>query len=229
LAVSTLEARWFIPGPRQEAGPGIEAWFRTRPIDGGRRGPRLAWDPAPPAWRQDRYLLVPGHDDMGIKWRDGRLEIKGREAALGYTVFAPGIEGMCERWIKWSYAGAAVEQRYLGLFRSVPSAGVVLVEKRRLQRLLALDAAGDPTEIGCGGRRARGINVELAQIRLAERLAYWSLAFEAFPGDASMAEPFSRIVARFLEGCPALPLAAEQSMAYPCWLHDLDRPDPTSG
>lgn len=225
LTLSTLEARWFFPGLLEETGRGVEAWFRAR------GGPvPLAWDPAPPAWRRDRYLVIPGHDDMGIKWRDGRLEIKGREAALGPTMFTRGFEGICERWIKWSYAGAAIERRFLGLFRSVPS-GVVLVEKRRLQRLLALDAAGDATEIGPDEPRQQGVNLELAQIRVPRTTpeTHWSLAFEAFPGDASMAEPFARIVARFLEGCPALPLAPEQSMSYPRWLRDRDRPTPTPG
>jgi hypothetical protein len=229
LALSTFEARWFFPGPLEETGPGVEAWFRTRAIGSG--GPAtIAWAPAPPGWRQDRYLVVPGHDDMGIKWRDGRLEIKGREAALGHTVFAPGLEGMCERWLKWSYAGAAIERRFLGLFQGGVAEGVVLVEKRRLQRHLRLHPALGPVEVGGDAPRQRGVNLELAQIRMpGSRIeSHWSLAFEAFPGDQHMAESFPQVVAGFLDGCPALPLAAERSMAYPRWLLDLDRPAATS-
>jgi hypothetical protein len=230
LVVTTLEVRWFVPGSVAEHA-GIESWFRTRPIADGSGGPAaIDWDPAPPAWRQDRYLVVPGHDDMGIKWRDGRLEIKGREAALGHTAFAPGTEGMCERWLKWSYAGAAIEQRFLGLFQGGAAEGVVLVEKRRLQRHLRLDPALGPVEVGSGARRERGVNLELAQIRMpGSRIeSHWSLAFEAFPGDLQMPEPFAQIVAGFLDGCPVLPLSAERSMAYPRWLRDLDRPAATS-
>ena len=222
MALSTLEARWFFPGPLEETGQGVEAWFRTRAIGSGKPAP-LAWDPAPPAWRRDRYLVIPGEDDMGIKWREGRLEIKGREAVLGRVVFAPGIEGLCERWIKWSYAGPSIERRFFGLFHGVGAQGIALVEKRRMQRLLALDAAGGATEIGRGEPRLRGVNVELVEIRVpgAPNEAHWSLAFEAFPGDPQMPEPFTAIVARFLAGCPALPLAAERSMAYPRWLLEL--------
>jgi hypothetical protein len=229
LALSTLEARWFFPGPLEETGQGVEAWFRARAIGGGPAP--LAWDPAPPAWRPDRYLLVPGQDDMGIKWREGRLEIKGREAALGAVAFAPGIDGLCERWLKWSYAGAAIERRCFGLFHGVAAPGIALVEKRRLQRLFALDAAGGATEVGSGEPRARGVNVELAQIRVpgAPDAAHWSLAFEAFPGDPQMSEPFTAVVAGFLQGCPALPLAAERSMAYPRWLLELGPPASTFG
>jgi hypothetical protein len=216
---STLEVRWFLPGALEGSGSSLENWFRTRPRHGGGDAPPLAWVPAPPAWRQDRYLMIPGHDDMGIKWREGRLEIKGREASLGYRMFAPGIEGLCERWIKWSYAGDAVAHRLRELFRGGAANGVVLVEKRRLQRMLAIDAAGRVTEIGPNEPRARGVNVELAQIQVvgSARETHWSLAFEAFPGDRHRAEPFVQVVAAFLENCPALPLA-DHSMSSPRWL-----------
>jgi hypothetical protein len=168
---------------------------------------------------------------MGIKWREGRLEIKGREAALGCMAFAPGTEGVCERWLKWSYAGAAVERRFLGLFRGAAPEGVVLVEKRRLQRYLRLDPGLGPVEVGRDARRRRGINLELAQIRMpGSRIEpHWSLAFEAFPGDQHMAEPFAQVVAGFFESCPKLPLFVEHSMSYPRWLLDLDRPAPAYG
>jgi hypothetical protein len=220
---STLEVRWFLPGALEESGSGMEAWFRTRPRYGRGGPPSLAWVPAPPAWRQDRYLMISGHDDMGIKWREGRLEIKGREAPLGYRAFAPGIEGLCERWIKWSYAGDAIAQSFLELFLGGVANDVILVEKRRLQRMLAIDAAGRATEIGPNEPRARGVNIELAQIQLAGSPGgtHWSLAFEAFPGDPSMVERFPPVVTRLLEGCPARPLAAERSIAYPRWLLEV--------
>jgi hypothetical protein len=184
----------------------------------------MRWDPAPPAWRQDRYLLVPGDDDMGIKWREGRLEIKGRTSAGGLQVLAPEIAGVCERWLKWSYAGAAVEQRFSDLFGNGTAHGAVAIEKRRLQRHLNIDPKGAVTEIRLDDRRERGINVELAQIRLPGPSSdlHWSLAFEAFPSD-QLCELFAPVVASFLADCPALPLGAHRSMSYPCWLLAFDR------
>jgi hypothetical protein len=146
-------------------------------------------------------------------------------------VLAPGIEGVCERWVKWSYAGASIERRFLELFRGGAAQGIVLVEKRRLQRCIRLDPGLGPIEVGRDAPRQRGINIELAQIRAggSPHEAHWSLAFEAFPGDPQMPEPFTAIVARFLAGCPALPLAAERSMAYPRWLLELGPPALTFG
>jgi hypothetical protein len=203
----------------------MEVWFRTRPRYGGGEPPPLAWEPAPPAWRGDRYLMIAGHDDVGIKWREGRLEIKGREASSGYRAFAPGIEGLCERWIKWSYAGNPIAQRFLELSRGA-SDGIVLVEKRRLQRCIRLEPLGGAVEVGRDALRQRGANVELARVRIpGSRIeSHWSLAFEAFPGDQQMPEPFAQLVAGFLEGCPALPLSVEHSMSYPRWLLDFAPP-----
>ena len=67
MAWSTLEVRWFFPGPLEESGSGMEAWFRTRPRYGGSGQPAsIGWQPAPPAWRQDRYLLVTGSSEVEL-------------------------------------------------------------------------------------------------------------------------------------------------------------------
>jgi hypothetical protein len=226
LAWSTLEVRWFCQGPLAETGPGVEAWFRARPLLGGGKPLPIKWAPAAPAWRQDRYLLLPDHDDLGIKWREGRLEIKGREVVLGQLVFAGGIEGRVERWLKWSYAGSPIERRFLGLFQGDAAAGVAVVAKRRLQRCLRIDRTSGPVEVGRDQPRPRGIDIEVVQIRMAaaQSASYWSIAFEAFPGDHQMAESFERTVAEFLKDCPALPLGADRSMSYPRWLLEVDPP-----
>ena len=220
MAWSTLEVRWFFPGPLEESGSGMEAWFRTRPRYCGSGQPAsIRWQPAPPAWRQDRYLLVPGSSDMGIKWRERRLEIKGRTSASGAQMLAPGIAGVREGWLKWSYAGEAIERRFSDLFANGSAQRPVTVEKRRLQRHLKFDPAGVVTEVRLDDRREHGINIELAEIRVPGAVCHlhWSLGFEAFPSD-QVSESVAQVVARFLADCPALPLSAERSMSYPCWL-----------
>jgi hypothetical protein len=174
--------------------------------------------------------VVPGHDDMGIKWREGRLEIKGRAADLGDRTFAQAIEGRYEHWLKWTYAGAATERRFGGLFRDDVAHGVVTVEKRRLQCYLRLDPSG-VVEVGLNDPRERGANIELAQIRIpgSSDQQHWSLAFEAFPADDQTSERFAPVVRRFLEGFPALPLTADRSMSYPRWLLSFDQTGASSG
>ena len=75
---------------------------------------------------------------MGIKEREGRFEIKGRSAELGAHALAPGIEGVAERWCKWSYEAAADRGPAV-----CQGPGTIVVAKAREQRhFLLRQAAG---------------------------------------------------------------------------------------
>ncbi len=93
MPLITCEMRWLLDGALPQD---AERWFQR-----GR-------EPAVPVKREDRYLLLPGVADMGIKEREGRLEIKGRLAVLKTHAITPEIEGRAERWCKWSHAAAPI-------------------------------------------------------------------------------------------------------------------------
>jgi hypothetical protein len=219
LLYSTFEVRWFFAGPAEA---GVEDWFRGRLLDGSGHGSPITWQPEPPAWRRDRYLRIPAAADMGIKWREGRLEIKGREATLGCHIFGPEIEGVVERWLKWSFGGELIERRYSALFAD--GAGVITVDKRRLQRHVRVEPSGRAVEVGPSHDRERGVDVELTDVHVAgsSAEAHWSMAFEAFPADPPMTIHLSSFVSCFLQECPVLPLVAARSMSYPQWLMQFD-------
>jgi hypothetical protein len=40
---------------------------------------------------------------MGIKWREGMLQIKGRVEDLGTRHMGTRHRGRVQRWIKWTY------------------------------------------------------------------------------------------------------------------------------
>src|SRR5512135_734469 len=79
----SLEARWFLPGPvPREA----LSWI----------GPCRTQD------RTDLYLPLPGVVTVGVKFREGRFEVKRRDRDLG--VHALGLAtGRVALWSKWSY------------------------------------------------------------------------------------------------------------------------------
>jgi hypothetical protein len=58
-------------------------------------------DLAPSEEREDVYLYTPGCEYMGVKLRQGRLEIKWRKAELGNLRFGNQVEGKVEKWGKW--------------------------------------------------------------------------------------------------------------------------------
>lgn len=124
IPFASHEVRWFFDGAVSDH-PELKGWFETfAPF--GRKG-----DFGPPVWmgrmggEPDVYLLVPGADDMGIKWREGNFQIKGRVASLGVHSYCGRFRGQVERWVRWSYAG--MPEAYRRLFLEGEGRGLVTV------------------------------------------------------------------------------------------------------
>jgi hypothetical protein len=60
------EVRWFLTGPVSSQ---ARTWFDGLPGENVKQSYP----------RQDIYLVIPNRDDLGLKVREGRLEIKTRE------------------------------------------------------------------------------------------------------------------------------------------------------
>jgi hypothetical protein len=78
-----------------------------------------------------------GGADIGIKWREKELQIKGRVSAIGSVVFSGVHQGNVERWIKWSYPGLLTS--YRSRLFSAQEEVVVGVQKTRALRKVRLD------------------------------------------------------------------------------------------
>jgi hypothetical protein len=217
---ATQEVRWFFEGPVDQH-VALLRWFEmTHPFPRSAAVGPLTWQ-AREGDEPDIYLLIPAGDDMGIKWREGRMQIKGRVAALGQQVYCGRHVGKVERWLKWSYDG--LPEPYQRLFTRGDEADlrVYAVHKRRILRQIRLElAAGETEEVDAARIIKRGVTLELADIEVADR-AYCSLAFEAFPDDAVMTNAFTSVVARILESLTKVELHASQSLSYPTWLSSV--------
>ncbi len=215
MPLKSLEVRWFFAGALDETAPGLVDWFGRHYRALGRPGERVPeW---PSAWRDDRYLVLPGVDDMGIKTREGRLEIKGRTDDFGRCDFAAGVRGRVQAWAKWSYAldsGRGVERVFAA---PGDSAGeIVRVDKKRLLLPVELtidEAAGTALD-------PPGVGIELVRARLGGWAAetHWSVGFEATPYSPALRRPFAELVTRVTADWPAAPLGLEASLSYPAWL-----------
>jgi hypothetical protein len=217
----TREVRWFLEGSLEEHAP-VKDWFETvRPIPCTAHLGR-------PAWRErtggepDRYLLVPGNEDMGIKWREGQLQVKGRLADQGHLFFGERHEGIVECWVKWSWPGDPESCR--ALFRENDSErNTVAVHKVRAVRKIRFgEAAGEFAEVAEDEVFARGLGFELSEVSIGEK-RWSSLAFEGFPevpssGEPSLAEDFAASVEMLLSEYPGEVLTVERSMSYPAFL-----------
>jgi hypothetical protein len=212
---ASIETRWFFEGDSSHH-PDLRHWFEScAPF------PRAA-DVRAPEWKDrdagapDVYLLMPGCTDMGVKWREGTLQIKGRVADLGERRFGTAQAGRVQRWIKWTYPEVPAAYRALFEANEAPRLETAPVYKTRALRMIKLGSA-KPEEVAPGIVLERGVGFEMTDLELnGER--YCSVAFEAFPDDAAAEVDFNAAVTGFL-GELAGSLGIGASMSYPDWLY----------
>lgn len=207
----TVEVRWFGNGDL----PGtVRSWFNQCP------GEASGLDQ-----RTDTYLLT--HvDNIGIKIREGRLEIKFRTRRLGEQPFHPNLAGMIEHWTKVSFDDE------MG-FRSAGALGNfdtqwLDVKKARQVRHYTQRQSGDivpfntntesysPTQLDIDV----GCSLEITEIQVSKG-KWWSLGVEAFGPDKGREEILIAATNFLGRTYYAPPLAFQDSFSYPSWLADL--------
>ena len=189
----TLELRWFGRGPIPAA---TQAWFDALP------GLPEAEDE-----RVDCYLGTETADGLGVKLRDGALEIKQRLSRSGTTIVAAHCAGRPEGWRKWRFLLARQSERAAteGGWLSVP-------KRRQLRRYRLVD--GDPLPADGDAEADAVCRLELSRIEL-DGEEWWTLGLESPAG----AQGLMLGVAHGLlnrDGAPVLP--AQACRSYPAWL-----------
>ncbi len=203
--LTSAEVRWFFEGPI----PGeIEQWFRRS---------SLALQAAP---REDHYLLFPAALGLGLKLREGRLEVKSLSKSLGVRTFAVDVAGTVQVWGKEAYGEPAVKE-FERLHASNPDLWAAIVKERTLRKF---SPDGETvTEVQAGTVFLRdGCNVELTRITV-EGSAYWSFNFEAYGNPSRVEDYLQRVAAHILKDDrrPPCPFSAQHSCSYPEWLGKL--------
>jgi hypothetical protein len=197
----TMEVRWFYPGalPQQ-----LVAWLDN-----------VGCLPAAQPPRTDHYLRLPGQPALGIKLREGNIEVKQRLDGPRQVSFGPRAVGRAARWRKWSFPLAPVATPLERLL--VPSSAWIAVEKER--RLARYRLAGGreaatvsfevPLELGC--------EFELSSVRAGGK-DWWSICFEAFGWESVLERALLAVAAQVLRPGWPLTLEIEHSLGYPALL-----------
>ncbi len=199
--LSSTELRWFYPGELPEA---ISAWFSAEYL-----GKALE----PPEKREDIYLYIASDCDyMGIKLRQGRLEIKWRKAELGILSVTKRVEGKLEHWDKWTCEDSQAEN-----FQPqsvVKKSHWVTVSKVRQQRKYQVLAKNSVQAVSLDAIVDSGCNVELTQLNIGGN-HWWSLALETFGESTDNLHVVANKVFQYYNGSSLHP---KNSFAYPSWL-----------
>ncbi len=199
--LTTAEIRWFLRGSLSEE---VSRWFESVCTTAITYPPRV-----------DLYLALPETDTVGVKLREGLLEVKRKDGELGLLDLHPSVAGHGNTWTKWSFP-ASMEEGHLGdLAPSAP--GWLAVTKTRRLSFLTISPDGvvefATEEPGYG----RACWVELTAVRL-DNDQWWSLGFEAVGPKECLEDDLQR-GAQHLFGLSDPPtLTAQTSFAYPRFL-----------
>jgi hypothetical protein len=203
----TAEVGWFIRGglPRE-----VVEWFWHGV---SRRDPDT---------REDRYLVLPGCDAAGVKVRRGTsLDVKARVGDGVAVSYGTGIEGVRERWVKWSSDSPLVTA---GLATAAASGREWLgVRKERHLRFFSLDSVL-PVELETYAATGLGCHVELTRVLAGDTNPFeaWTLGLEAYGDRQRLEEAVDASVTYVLLGRPApVPFTLAASMGYAAWLNRL--------
>jgi hypothetical protein len=187
----TAELRWFVSS---RPGPSILGWFGADvPVE-------------PP--RIDRYLDLAGSEGVGVKLREGLLEIKARRKEPRELLLAEGYAGRLECWAK--VGNPAPTDAWL-------DARWVDVRKERRLRRLTLEGAERPPS-SAAGSAGEGCHFELTELTFGGRSA-WTLGLEAYGTESRLEDAVVHIARDLLAEAPAdLELRSDSSCGYPAWL-----------
>ena len=200
--VVTLELRWFFEGAIPDD---VRRWF-----DAVLPGPTVE-----PARRSDFYLIVPGRDDINLKLRERRLELKWRSRSAPFVSDRVTARGTTELWEKWSWSYAREADVEAGFADGVRGPRVD-VGKVRWQRNYEVNRSGELHPMASQDPADRSLAIEVTELAVRGQQA-WTLAFDAIgpAPDAILAHA----VERLLEAVPKAPrLANNRSFGYPRWL-----------
>ncbi|MGH8654997.1 MAG: hypothetical protein ACREYE_23775 [Gammaproteobacteria bacterium] len=202
----SAEIRWFFPWALPEP---LVQWFSQEA--------HLEHEGV----RHDRYLLFPRCDTVGVKLREGLLEIKARVAPPVPFNLGRGLSGRTDQWVKWSFSAAGIKALTAEL---IELGRWIEVGKTRLVQRVSADP-GRLRRVAAREEADNGCDIELTEITVATSPRSWfSLAFEAF-GDAQRTScTLHETLDWFFERRGPLPdvtLAMQDSLSYPAWLATL--------
>ncbi len=197
----THEVRWFATGHIPQP---VQAWYEAL-------GKRIVQPP-----RTDDYLL--GVDiTLGVKTRQGGLEVKQRIADHGDFAFHPRLTGRVESWVKWSFP-LATSAAPLDL----DSANWVPVRKARQVLLYTFSEQGEISLNPPGEYSTPFAGLELTEVLLAEKETWWTVGMELNGPPEIGFDKLLQLAEHLLQSPPA-ELTQAQSLSYPAWLEKVTR------
>ncbi len=199
----TIEVRWFYPG--------------VIPVD------LLTWwdtlgEPLVADNRTDVYLQS-SSPDVGVKLRQGNLEVKYRQARLG-TIEINGFgSSHVEEWLKWICID---DSSSLTPAQFADRSGWIQVVKSRSQRLYQVEFTDQIQLRSISKPQTGAAAIEITQLQVEQQI-WWTIACEYLGDKLDLDRQFLPLVNSLLSACPIPHSGRSISGGYPQWLEIVRR------
>jgi hypothetical protein len=219
----SAELRWFLR-KQEDQWDQIVKWFRLQDKlllrKEGCYDPKTVTEPfvKHEIERADEYLLFPDCDTVGVKQRQGKLEVKA--LVVGPRPFSlprVGVAGHMDQWIKWSFASQLQKQLEVELAQAGPWRKVV---KDRYLQKYSFDT-GCIVAVPPDNRPDTGCNIELTKISVKAKVWDWfTFGFEAYGPSGRINSILDEAVEHFFSSYGHAPVQLDRrdSISYPAWL-----------
>ncbi|WP_414618983.1 hypothetical protein [Calothrix sp. CCY 0018] len=197
--LTTYEVRWFNLGNIPE---NIESWFKHSCLLSSTKLPEK---------REDIYLYTPGCDYLGIKLRQGGLEIKWRYLEKTAMQFSSVVAGNVEKWKKWRCSDSSEESFSLQQIGDNP----VWVKVGKVRYSQLYQVVGKKAQaVSSDGGVDNGCSLELTDVEINGN-KWWSIGLEAFGEDCDLQNNLHVTADVVFSRYDIFPLQAENSYGYP--------------
>lgn len=168
---TTKEIRWFFNKPNSH----VEEWFQNYNL-------KFSNNPE----RADNYLEV-DNDEIGIKLRQGDLEIKKRLSQPRARTRLFEMIGYYEQWIKWNFPVDSLNDDILQV-TDIKNCDWIQVVKNRLLVQIR-DDKGNLKVLPASEHLNHGCQLEYSKIKVNNKHIYYTLCFEWFGGNQMKFNP----------------------------------------
>lgn len=193
-SVESMELRWFYSGVRPA---GTERLFADH-----------AGTPGPSIEKRTDLYLVSRDEAVGVKLRNGRLEVKSRCSTEKVDV--GGVGGQLEAWVKWTWDG--VDANF-----SVESPPNPWLAVTKVRYRCKFEIEGELLRLVGSRRVSHGGALEITELTVAGK-NYWTAGAEAFAAGPEAKNVCLRGATMLVSRLSELSSTDGRSGGYPSWL-----------
>jgi hypothetical protein len=217
----SAELRWFLHNQQDRLAQTLK-WFRLQdqiPLrEEGKYDPKTVTESFVKleGERRDEYLLFPDCDTVGVKQRQGKLEVKAVVSGpRPFSLSSVAVAGRIDQWIKWSFVSRLQKELEVELDQAGTWKEVV---KHRYLQKYSFDS-GQMVAVSPDDQPKTGCSAELTKIYVAGD-SWLTFGFEAFGSSGRVTAMLDEAVGHYfnVHGRPPVPLEARDSLSYPAWL-----------